>query len=188
MKRTEFDKLVYLDSGFISGKYEIIYKEHPETEFTRIEGMKAGASIPFFSAGVHTQETRKFKISSTEMFAKIEDTLSSYPDFEPSDNINESLPQLVWVSGNLSTSEWVDSKTKKLDGEPYFYIGEEDKDHFPLIINSEYFLSGIEQFLKLPTPFQKNIGFKVRALLRVFYISEFDYKYYISTPYVIYQE
>jgi len=182
-----FDKIVYIDSGFISSKYEEVKQIHPETEFTKVEGMNAGASIPIFSAGVHTQETRKFKISSLQMLSEIESVISSYPEFEKIENSEALETKLVWVTGRLSTSEWVDSKTKKLDGEPYFYIGEEQGDQFPLITKSEYFMSGIDQFLSLPTPFQQNIGFSVKALIRVFYYSEHDYKYYISCPYIIYE-
>ena len=187
MKNIDLDKLVYLDSGFISSKYEEAKNVHPDTEFTKTEGMKAGASIPMFSGGVHTQETRKFKISSTQMLAEIEKEIFLYPKFDQLQSLSSSKTELVWVLGKLSTSEWVDSKTKELDGEPYFYIGEEQGDQFPLITKSEYFLSGIDQFLNLPTPFQKNIGFPVKALIRVFYYSEHDNKYFISCPYIIYK-
>lgn len=78
----DLDKIVYVDSGFISSKYEEIKNIHPDTEFTKIEGLKARASIPVFSAGVHTQETRKFKASSTQMLSEIESVLFSYPAFD----------------------------------------------------------------------------------------------------------
>jgi len=188
MKNIDFDKIVYVDSGFISSKYEEIKQIHPDTEFTKIEGMKAGASVPIFSAGVHTQETRKFKISSSQMLSEIEDELLSYPEFDKIENPDTPETKLVWISGKMSTAEWIDSKTNKLDGEPYFYIGEEQGKQFPLITKSEYFMSGIDQFLSLLTPFQQNIGFPVKALIRVFYYSEHDYKYYISCPYIIYEQ
>ena len=185
MINTNFDNLVYLDSGFISSKYEEIKEINPDTEFTKVEGIKATASVPFISAGVHTQETKKFKISSVKMFSEIEKKIMSYLDF---DEKCENFSKLVWVNGNFSTSEWTDSETKELDGEPFFYIRDEKKNQFPLIIKPEYFLSGIEQFVNLPSPFQKNIGFSVRALIRIFYISEYSKKYYISTPYIIYEK
>lgn len=187
MKEIFSDKIVYLDSEFISSKYEEIKKVQPNTEFTKVQGGKANASLPFFSAGVHTQEIRKFKISSIQMFLEIKEELLKYEDISIYSNVDEKFPKIGWVTGKLSTSEWRDSQTKELDGDPYFYIGEEQEDNFPLIAKSEYFSSGVSQLLNLPTPFQRNIGFQVKALIKIFHVSSFSQKYYISTPFVIHE-
>ncbi|CAG7855863.1 hypothetical protein MCAMS1_00147 [biofilm metagenome] len=190
MKKVSFDKLVYLDTGFISSKYEEITGKHPDTEFTRIEGKSAKASIQVFTADVLTQEMKKYKLSSIQMLTKIEDKLLSYPDIDKTSLLSASDAKIFWVSGRLSTTEWRDSKTKELDGQPYFYIGEEQADQFPLITKPEYFFSGVEKLISLPKPLEFDIGFSVKALVKVFYCadhSEYNStKHYISCPYIIY--
>lgn len=188
MKKINYDQIVYIDTGFIASKYEEICNIHPDTEFTKVEGKKADASITLLSAGVHTQETRKFKLSSFKMVKKIEKELFSYPALSKNKGLDLNKNSTIWVSGILSVSEWIDQKTKEVDGFPYFYIGDEDDDHFPIITEPENFYCGINKLLYLSTPFQINMGFRVSALIRVFYYSEHKYKYYISYPYLIYED
>src|SRR3954452_7261815 len=78
-------KLIYLDSDFISSKYEEIKKVSPETQFAKTEGMKADGGLPILMAGIHSQETKAFKLSSLKMLKEIYDSLKSYPDFQPKD-------------------------------------------------------------------------------------------------------
>ena len=78
----KIDNLIYSDVEFISVKYEDITGEAPSSQLTRTEGMKAGLSIPVLSAGVHTQETRNYQLSSFGMLKKIYETLAKYPSFK----------------------------------------------------------------------------------------------------------
>ncbi len=61
------DKLIYIDPDFISSMYEEVRGVSPTTEFTKTEGIKADGGIPIFKAGVHSQETKKFSLSSVQM-------------------------------------------------------------------------------------------------------------------------
>jgi len=71
MEQFKTDNLVYLDVEFVALKYEEITGEAPSSRLTRTEGMKAGIGIPVLSAGVHTQETRSYQLSSLGMLKKI---------------------------------------------------------------------------------------------------------------------
>jgi len=77
------DRIIYLDAGFISAIFEKKTGESPPTQLTWVEGMKAGAKVPFFSAEVHTQETRTFSVSAQKMLQAVSDSLSTYPSFNP---------------------------------------------------------------------------------------------------------
>jgi len=189
IQNVSIDNLVYLDSGFISSKYEEINSIYPDTEFTKIEGGKAGISAPFISAGVHTQETKKFKTSSLKMLRELLPSLRDYQEFEGINSIKDSASKIGWVKGRFSIAEWRDSKTKELDGFKYFYIGEETDEQVALISQKEYFMSGIEQFVDLPLALQIGVELPmVQALVRCYYLGGHVNKTFVATPLVIYED
>lgn len=82
VEQFKIDNLIYSGVEFISLKYEEITGKAPSSQLTKTEGMKAGLSIPVFSAGVHTQETRNYQLSSFGMLKKIYGSLGEYASFD----------------------------------------------------------------------------------------------------------
>ena len=97
-------------------EHEEITGEAPSSQLTRTEGMKAGLGIPVLSAGVHTQETRSYQLSSLGMLKNIWETLEKYPSFDKNiyDTINK--PQIVWVQGRITVSIWGNPKHSPASG------------------------------------------------------------------------
>ena len=110
--------LLYYSQGLYD-KAEPLYKEAteitgnaPSTQLTRTEGMKAGLGIPVLTAGVHTQETRSYQLSSLEMLKKIWGHLEKYPSFEKNIHATIEKPQIFMVQGHITVSIWGNSKDK----------------------------------------------------------------------------
>ena len=66
-----YSSLVYLDRDYISGMYEVTTGLSPQSQITKAQGKKAGASIPVFSAEISAVETRTFPVSTLEMLALV---------------------------------------------------------------------------------------------------------------------
>lgn len=61
------DKLIYLDLDFVSRKYEEVTGGDPNSKITKQEGAEAGIKAFFANAGVTTQESRTYSITSRQM-------------------------------------------------------------------------------------------------------------------------
>lgn len=85
--------LIYLDHDFISFKYEEIKQVSPTTQILKVEGMRADSGIPLLKAGIHSQETRTFILSSIQMLKEIWDGLEGYPKFNPQSFANAQKPK-----------------------------------------------------------------------------------------------
>jgi hypothetical protein len=80
--KIDLDKLIYLDLEFFSRKYEEIREIDPATKFTHQEGGHADVKAFFASAGITTQESRTYSITSREMLSSVWEKLSEqYPEF-----------------------------------------------------------------------------------------------------------
>ncbi len=182
----DFDKLIYLDSSFVSSKYEEIRKVSPTVQITKVEGMKAQVGIGLFSSDIHTQETKTFKISSLKMYGEIKDELLNYPDSSLSLFQNYTGTTLVWIEGNLSLGTWRESSSsQKQENEvfQYFEIYCQDK-RVALLTHNEYLSSGFDSILSSSKVFQSNISIPVRSLVRLMWHVE-DAENYVACPYVI---
>jgi hypothetical protein len=176
-------KLIYLDSDFISSKYEAVKKVSPESQFSKTEGMKADGGLPILKAGIHSQETRTFKLSSVEMLREIYDDLKLYPSFQPQSFKNYEGTQTVWVEGQLTMSSWQSPGDSDELAYKLFEIKAEEVD-YSLLVQPESFSSNIGGLLTADLALRANIGIPVKVLGRVLYLVE-DISSYVTCPYVI---
>jgi hypothetical protein len=179
------DKLIYLDPDFISSKYEEIKGISPTTQFTKTEGMKADGGFPFLSAGVHTQETKTFKLSSIQMFDAIRDKLESYPNFQPENFRNYQGTQTVWIEGELTMGEWRVPDDLSSSSEKYFEF-KSGKVHYSFIVQPENFSSNIGALLTISSALRSNIGIPVKVLARILYLVE-KIPSFVACPYLIFE-
>jgi hypothetical protein len=184
MEEFKLNDLIYLDVEFVSLRYEEITGDAPSSQFTKTEGMKAGIGIPVLSAGVHTQETRSYQLSSLGMLKKIWGDLSKYPSFDKNIHTTIEKPQIFWVQGHITVSTWVNPKD---DNENYTYfqlLDDKDKTDFSLITKGEYTSSGYDSLFKISPAIQNNINIPVSALVKILYYSTVG-KSFVSSPFLI---
>jgi len=176
-------KLIYLDADFISSKYEEIRKVSPETQFAKTEGMKADGGLPILTAGIHSQETKTFKLSSFKMLREIYDELKSYPRFQPKNFKNYEGTQTAWVEGQLTMGAWQSPGESDELAYKLFEIKAEDVD-YSLLVQPESFSSNIGGLLSASLALRANIGIPVKVLGRVLYLVE-DISSFVTCPYLI---
>jgi hypothetical protein len=177
------DKLIYLDPDFISSKYEEIKKVPPTTQITKTEGMKADGGLPFLSAGVHSQESKTFKLSSNQMLKDIYEELELYPTFEPANFGNYQGTQIAWLKGQLTLGNW---KGKDAPESSAYWLYEIDSEnaHYSLITQTQYFSPGFGSLLSIDTVLRNFIGIPVKVLARLLY-SVNDVESFVACPYLI---
>lgn len=180
----EVKQLVYSDVEFISLKYEEITKESPTSQLTKMEGMKAGLGIPIVSAGVHTQETKSYQLSSLGMLNKIYSELIKYPAYDLENYKEIKKPTIVWVKGVITVSCWKKGEEKYDYFQLYSTPGKAD---FYLMMKPEYTNSGYDTLLNISPVVHDNIQIPVFALLKILYFTTTT-KTYISTPYLIMEQ
>jgi hypothetical protein len=112
VSKSSIDRLIYLDSEFISVKYEEIENVAPLTEFTKVQGLRGQAGIGLFSSDIHAQETRKFQLSSFCMWQKIANDLCKYPHLNIKDFSNYQGTKIGWLQGDLSLGSWEEKSSK----------------------------------------------------------------------------
>lgn len=183
MEQFKLDNLIYLDVEFVALKYEEITGNAPSSQLTRTEGMKAGLGIPVLSAGVHTQETRSYQLSSLGMLKKIWGNLEKYPSFEKNNHATIEKPEISWVQGYITVSIWGDPKDKD-EKHTYFQMLDKDNTDFSLVTKGEYTSSGYDSLFDISPAIQNNINIPVNALVKILYHSTAG-KSYVSTPFLI---
>jgi hypothetical protein len=178
------DKLIYLDPDFISSMYEEIRNVSPATEFTRTEGINADGGLPFLKAGVHSQETKKFSLSSVQMVKDIYESLEDYPELDVKSFKNSQGTKTAWIEGRLTMGEWKESGK----AEPPFIIFEinsqTEYSKHSLIIQPDNFSAGIGALLTVHEVLRSNMDIPVRALVRILYLVE-RIPSFITYPYLI---
>ncbi len=113
--KLDLDKLIYLDVEFISRKYEELTGTNPSESITKQEGAQAGIKALFMNAGVHTQESRSYTVTSREMLQAVWTKIAeSYPSFDENTFNNYQGTSIAWLSGELTIGEW----TKRGGEEP----------------------------------------------------------------------
>ena len=176
-------KLIYMDADFVSSKYEEIRNISPETQFSKTEGMKADAGIAILKAGIHSQETRTFKLSATKMLKEIYEDLESYSKFQPESFRNYQGTQTVWIEGQLTMGTWKAPGASDAVAYKLFEVKAEGAD-YSLIVQPESFSSNIGALLTASSALRANIGIPVKLLGRVLFLVE-DISSFVVCPYLI---
>lgn len=177
------DELIYLDAGFIAGKYEEIKGVPPEAQFSRAEGGKADIGFSFAKAGVYTQEKLAFKKSSVGMLKELLPVLdSNYRNSALSEFKNYSGTRILWVEGVMSIQTWVDPKD---ENSRFDYYGiRVDNKNIAMISSPIYFSSGFSEVVNASDALLGNVGIPVRALVRpLWHVDATDE--YVSVPYIV---
>src|SRR5688572_15806525 len=114
------DKLVYLDLEFVSRKFEEVFGVDPAMKVTRQEGASAGIKALFANAGVTTQESRTYSVTSREMLQRLWAHLNgNYEAFTAFENYEGT--KVLWVTGNLTVGEWK-QRGSEAPGYEYFEL------------------------------------------------------------------
>lgn len=178
------DRVVYVDVEFVAQRYEQVKGISAQSVMTRTEGGQAGIKAVFMSAGVHTQESRTYPISSAKMLETIWDSLrENYDCIDLGGWEHGKGSRIGWISGNLSVGEWV-LKTNNVEKErhKYYELYCGDK-RLALLPNIEYFYPGFSDFLGLSEALMSNIDIPVEMLVRLLYYAEVS-KHYVCVPFL----
>ncbi len=181
------EDVIYLDSEYLSKKYEDEHDEPVMTSLVRDEGLNAGIKIPFASGGVHTKEIKSYNISVYGMYKGLKSSLEKYPEIQI---INKDIHSCVcWVSGRLFVAQH--KRVRKSCGSEEvledglsFEIELEKTSNIILITKDEYFSSGYENILNLLSPIYLSVDSNVKCLLKVIGWNEVI-KLAVGVPYII---
>jgi hypothetical protein len=173
----EMEKVVYLDVEFISQKYEQVTGISAESVLTRTEGGQAGLRIPFASAGVHTQESRSYPLSSTKMLKKVFDELKNYDWINLNAWENGKGSRVGWINGSLSVGTWIRSVSGEEKERHKYYELYCEKTRLGLLPKISYFYPGFSDLLDLSEALMSNIDIPVMMLARVLYHAEVSSTY-----------
>lgn len=177
----EDDRLVYLDLEFISRKYEGKFGSDPGTTITKQQGAKAGITAYFANAGVTTQESRTYSLTSRSMLHSLWDKIDSdYPVFGTFENYKGT--QIAWIEGDLTIGEWANSESDEPGYE--FYQLNHNSQKTAFLSNESYFSAGFASVFEASEALKGNIGIPVRCLARIMWHVD-DAKNYVACPYVI---
>ncbi len=175
------DYLIYLDLEFISRKYEEIFDENPSSIITKQEGGSAGVKAFFANAGITTQESRSFSITSRQMLHALWKQLNQqYENLVQFDNYQGT--DIAWINGSLTLGEWRDSGSKEPGYE--FYQLNHDSEQTAFLTEESYFSAGFAKIFGASVALKGNIGIPVKCLARIMWHVE-DAKNYVACPYII---
>ncbi len=166
------EKIVYLDVEFISLKYEEATGTAPTSVLTKTEGGKADIGIPLLRAGVHTQESRSYSLSSFKMLSEIYKRLMDYDhlDLEKCESGKGSFTG--WVEGNFSLGSWGNEDNDREFHEVFALYQEHLRPYVSLLTNNEYFYPGIGAILGTSSALKLNVNMPVKALVKILYYAE----------------
>jgi len=175
------DELIYLDLEFISRKYEEKFGADPAATITKQEGASAGLKAFFANAGVTTQESRTYSITSRQMLHALWEHLNeTYPSFEQFENYKGT--QIAWIQGYLTLGEWRDAGSKELGYE--FYQLNHNSKRTAFLADSSYFAAGFSKIFGSSSALKGNIGIPVICLTRIMWHVD-DARNYVACPFVI---
>ena len=164
------EDLTYLDSEFLSIKYEDEHDEPVVTSLVRDEGLSAGIKIPFASGGAHTKEVKTYNVSVYGMYKGLKENLTKYTEIQTVDkNIHSKI---CWVTGRLFVAqhkrvrESGNTETVLEDGLS-FEIELKNTNNIILVTKDEYFSSGYENILNLLSPIYLSVDSNVKCLLKI---------------------
>lgn len=186
-----YSSLVYLDRDYISGMYEVTTGLSPQSQITKAQGKKAGASIPVFSAEISAVETRTFPVSTLEMLALVMPALENKSQLDLDKCTPAMVSMIGWVNGTLGTVTAFPSVGTP--GTPEYKKGEEQgcftlrgESRLALITTPDYFVSGLDALLKMHKILLRDLTIPVRALVRVLAAKNYTDDF-IAVPYLIYE-
>lgn len=197
------EKLIYLDSEFVSRLYESEFDYSPKTQITRTEGIQASASLAFLSGGGNSSESRSYCISSLEMLDKLHNRLLKYPEFATIDYKMDSPSTYCWLEGTLGISKVKVTRTRQtitligtpkpgknqnseeVVGEEAFFSFKSGDAKFALSPTDQYFMSGVAAFKGLTHLLIDRLSLPSRAFVRVFSANT-SFGEWIATPLIIY--
>lgn len=199
------ERLIYLDVDFVSRLFESEFDVSPRTQITRTQSLQAAASLPLFSGGGSTSESKAYQVSTLEMLDQLAKKLGKYRRFEDSDYMMDLPSRIFWVDGVLATSKVRLSRATRaitLHGEPskdapqkseefvgeeaYFSIKSGDSK-FALSPTDEYFVPGMSAFKGLSHLVIDRLSMPCKALLRVFSANT-SFREWVAVPLVIYDQ
>lgn len=190
MKKIELaQRLIYLDSAYISDLYEAITGTAPETVITRNQGKKAAAGIPVFSAEISAQETRSYTVSTLQMLREALPELDKDADLDLSAPPVKATSQYGWIEGELSAfsnRHFVQKKEgeETLATEKMYHIHVDQKTKVALMTTPEYFSSGMDSFARLQGVLVKEISIPIRAYVRLTSVQAWSGQL-VAIPYAI---
>jgi hypothetical protein len=175
------DKLIYLDLEFISRKYEEKFGTDPAAKISKQESASAGVRAFFANAGVTTQESRTYSITSRKMLHALWMHLNqNYPGFEEFANYKGT--QIAWMQGSLTLGEWRNSEGKEPGYE--FYQLNHNSKRTAFLADNNYFAAGFSKIFGASSALKGNISIPVKCLTRIMWHVD-DAKNYVACPYVI---
>jgi hypothetical protein len=180
-----YDQIVYVDVEFVSQKYERITGVSAQSVMTRTEGGQAGVKAYFVSAGVHTQESRTYPMSSSMMLQRVFERLKE--DYDPIDLDaweNGKGSRTGWIRGNMTLGRWI----RKVNGEEkenhkYYELHSGGK-RVGLLPKIEYFSPGFSDLLDVSAALMSNIDTPVEMLGRMLYYAQVS-STYVCAPLLI---
>ncbi|MFI8615914.1 hypothetical protein ACIGHN_10445 [Acidovorax sp. NPDC077693] len=187
-----YSSLVYLDRDYIAGKYEITTGLSPQSQITKAQGKKAGASIPVFSAEVSATETRTFPVSTLEMLSRVLPELENEPKLHPGLFSPAMTSKIGWLQGTLGTVTAF-SSVGNIGTEGHSKSNEQGcftlhgDVSVTMITTPDYFISGLDALLKMHKILLRDLKMPVRALVRVLAAKNYTDDW-ITIPYLIYEE
>jgi hypothetical protein len=187
------ERLIYLDTEFISRLYEQVHGVSPQTVITSTKGVEANMSAGFFSGGGASSESRAFSVSTIKMLEQLKSHLDTYQEFDQHDLIG-STSRYRWVNGNFGTSRIklskqrgsmsVASASDEVIAEEDYFMIKSASCSFALAPTEQYFVSGIASFRGLTHVVIDQLSMPCRALLRIF-SGKTTFGEWIATPLVI---
>jgi hypothetical protein len=203
--KTILETLVYLDRDFVAAAYESIKGHAPITQVTKNEGMNAGANIPFFSAGLSSQETRTFSVSTFGMLKDLLPEFEKYPDHSSPPLADGAASAIGWIEGELSVFKVVVKENSKNHdqlpnfrpsgvydpvkaSETYFAIRTKGGTlKLALVTTPDYFSSGLAALLRLYETVLDHVSIPVRSLVRV-YGATSSFNEWVGVPLLVYEK
>lgn len=176
------DLLIYLDLEFISRKYEEKFDTDPDLKITMQQGAKADISAFFANAGITTQESRTYSITSRSMLHALWKKLNS--DYHLFSNFtNYEGTKIVWMEGVLTIAEWSNSDEPSSRFE-FYQLNHPNNQRTAFLSNESYFSAGFANVFKASSALKGNIGIPVKCLARIMWHVD-DAKNYVACPYII---
>lgn len=164
--------IIYLDSDFLSKKFEDTTNEPAMTTLFREEGIQTGLKIPFASGGAHTKEVKVYNISVYGMFKNLQASLKKYSNIQA---IDEKMHNKIgWISGEFkigchkrTRQVSIVSEEEVLEEGLAFQLENENGGIVMLITKDEYFSSGYENLLNMISPIYLSFESSVKCLLKI---------------------
>lgn len=175
------DHLVYLDLEFVSRKYEEFSGTNPSEQIIKQEGASTGLKAFFATAGLSTQESRSYSITSREMLHNLWSSLfENYGDFDNFENYKGT--RIAWMKGDLTLGEWRNPEKKETGYE--FYQLNHNSQRTAFLADTSYFSAGFAKIFGASPALKGNISIPVICLARVMWHVE-DARNFVACPYVI---